>query len=159
MPWTLLLNTRVLAGAAALIAFFGICAGFYVKGRSDANAKHEMQMKDAQIEALANVRAVERQKSAEVEGVANEYETKLRTLSDRAALAERDLGRLRVKIRSCADMPKSATSSGKPDATANTGTDRHGSGEINLDDAAREIVRLGSDLDAANLKIIELQEL
>lgn len=158
MPWSMLLNPRLLIALAVAAAVAGSGIAGYAKGRSSERMKNELERNRVVIEAQAKAAEVEHAKNIEIQGISNDYEQKLLALSDRAALAERDLGRLRV--RSCRDrLPTAAPASGKPHATATDGAVGPGSGEIDLDRAAGEIIRLGRDLDAANLRILELQAL
>lgn|GEM_PF-1951308 len=158
MPWTLLLNGRVLMVLAILASIVGAGVGGYARGRSVERQANEFRQLKALAEAQARVAEIEHAKAAEIQGISNDYEERLTALSNRAAAAEHDLGRLRV--RSCRDgVSRTASAAGESHAPPANGAVGSGEGSINLDRAATEIVRLGRDLDAANLRIIELQAL
>lgn len=149
------LDPRVwLAFVVAIVVSIG---GGYFWGSHAESVANEAKQNKALAEALTKVRQAEAKLQTEVEGVSNEYETKIAALADRASIAERDLGRLRVKPR--CSMPTIAPAPGKLDATAEVGTVGAGTGEINLDDVAKQTVELGRDFDAANIRIVELQSL
>lgn len=158
MPWALLLNARVLLVLAVLASIVGAGVGGYVKGRSVERQANEIRQLQALTEAQARAAEIEHRKNTEIQEIANDYEEKMAALSGRAVAAERDLGRLRV--RPCREgVPDASNAPGGPHAASANGAVRAGPGEIDLDRAATEIVRLGRDLDAANLRIIELQAL
>lgn len=149
------LDPRVwLAFVVAIVVSVG---GGYFWGSHAESVANEAKQNKALAEALTKVRQTEARLQTEVQGVSNEYETKIAALADRASIAERDLGRLRVKPR--CSMPTIAAAPGKLDATAESGTVGVGTGEINLDDVAKQTVELGRDFDAANIRIVELQSL
>lgn len=141
---------------AATVGIAGATGGFFYGQHTEAVANEAKQNK-ALAEALQRARTAEAKLATEVQGVSNEYETKLFALNDRIGVANAELGRLRVKPR--CSMPTSAASPGESNATAEGQTNGDRTGEINLDGTARKIIELGGDLDAANIKIIGLQEL
>lgn len=157
MSWTFLFNPRFWLALILTAAFSG--AAGYTKGTYVERRANEARQNKALVEAQAKASEIEHAKNAEMQGIANDYETKLGALSVRAAAAERDLGRLRVRARSDNRLSTTAAAPCRSDAAAANGALGVGEGEINLDGPAAEIVRLGRDLDAANLRIIELQAL
>lgn len=149
------LNPNVLA--AMLIAASLSFGSGYFYGRHSESAANEAEQNKALIDALTKVRQTEEKLQTQVEQVSNEYETQIAQLAERASVAERDLGRLRVKPR--CGVPSIAVSPGKSNATAEHAAVGRGTGEIDLDDVAKQTIELGRDFDAANIKIAELQSL
>ncbi|OHD25439.1 MAG: hypothetical protein A2Y38_12835 [Spirochaetes bacterium GWB1_59_5] len=142
---------------AFIVAIVVSVSGGYFWGSHAESVANEAKQNKALNEALTKVRTAEAKLSIEINGVSNEYETKLAALNNRAVIAERDLIRLRVKPR--CSLPTIAPGPGELDATPGDGTDGPRTGEINLDDVAKQTVELGRDFDAANIHIIELQSL
>jgi len=142
---------------AFIVAIVVTLGGGYFWGSHAEHVANEAKQNKALNEALTKVRTAEAKLATEINGVSNEYETKLAALNARAVTAELDVGRLRVKPR--CSMPTITPSPGKLDATPDDGTDRPRTGEINLDDVAKQTVELGRDYDAANIRIVELQSL
>lgn len=141
---------------AAIVGIAGATGGFFYGRHTEAKANEAKQNK-ALAEALQRARSAEAKLATEVQGVSNEYETKLSALNDRIGAANVELGRLRVKPR--CSMPTNAASPGESNAAAESAANGDRTGEINLDGTARKIIELGGDLDAANIQIIELQAL
>lgn len=151
-------DLRMIGAGAAVVVLLAATGGAYWKGRSDMAVHYETRLRAAENEALKAAREIEHTKTAEAQKVSENYEAKLKAVNDRYSAADRELGRLRVKVRACADMPAASAPAGKPDATARDGAVGAGPGEINLDGTARRIIELGRDLDACTAQVIGLQD-
>ena len=141
---------------AAIVGIAGATGGFFYGQHTEAIANESKQNK-ALAEALQRARTAEAKIATEIQGVSNDYEIKISNLNGRIAAANVELGRLRVKPR--CSMPTITPAPGESNAAAESGTNGDRTGEINLDGTARKIIELGGDLDAANIRIIELQSL
>lgn len=133
----------------------------FVTGCMHGEAREEERNEAAKNEKLVTdlnkVRSDERKINESQNNVAADYEKEIAALTSRANSAEYQLDRLRVKARTCPVVPTS-NDSGKSNATAATAYVGAGTGEINLDDVARQIKQLGLDLDAADAKTAALQK-
>lgn len=118
MPWTFLLNPRVIGTAAGLLLILGIIVGAYSKGKSVERAKWELVTAKAKAEAEERARLIERAKNTEVQKVSADYEGQLENLNNRFDAANRELGRLRVKIRSGGNLPGAPASPCKSNEAA-----------------------------------------
>lgn len=160
MTWGAILRgllTDPLAWALALVVGLAAALGGYFYGQHTQAAADTAKENAAFVSALNRARTAEAKLSTEINGVSNDYETKITALKSRVDSANVELGRLRVKPR--CSLPTIAPAPGEPNATAESGTNGIAAGEINLDGTARKIIELGGDYDAANIRIVELQSL
>lgn len=160
MTWGAILRgllTDPLAWALALVVGLAAALGGYFYGQHTQAATDTAKENAALVQALNRARTAEAKLSTEINGVSNDYETKIAELKGRVDSANVELGRLRVKPR--CSLPTSAAAASEPNATAESGTNGVTAGEINLDGTARKIIELGGDFDAANIRIVELQSL
>ncbi len=156
MLTSLFLNPRVIGVVVGILLILGALLGAYAKGKSVERARWELITAKVKAEAEERARLIEQAKNAEVQKVSANYEDRLESLNDRFDATSRELGRLRVKARSCSDLPKIAGPTGKSNEAASR--PRDGEGEINLDRVAGEVIRLGRDLDACSAQVVGLQE-
>lgn len=160
MTWGAILRdllTDPLAWALALVVGLAAALGGYFYGQHTQAAADTAKENAALVFALNRARTAEAKLSTEINGVSNDYETKIATLKSRIDSANVELGRLRVKPR--CSLPTIAPAASEPNAAAESGTNGVTAGEINLDGTARQIIELGGDYDAANIRIVELQSL
>lgn len=135
----------------------------YANGANDKQAEWDrakLAASEATSKLVQAARNEEQAKQKDIQTERNKANAKANELAGRVIAFERDNSRLRVNAANLckrqSSMPGTADSSGRNVTPADAGTVRAGPGEINLDDVAREIGRLGSDLDGANLRIVEL---
>lgn len=137
------------------------------EGRSEGRAEITAQWTAAKLKyeeetnkQIEAARQEERDNQRTIQAERDKANEANKTLEKRVADFERDNGRLRVKRAAVClgsgSVPGTATSSGGSATPATGSANGAGTGEINLDDVAREVGRLGSDLDAANIRIVEL---
>lgn len=160
MTWLGLLKgllTDPLAWVFALLVGTAAALGGYFYGQHTQAAADAAKANAALVSALNRARTAEAKLSTEINGVSNDYETKITALKSRVDSANVELGRLRVKPR--CSLPTIAPAASEPNAAAESGTNGIATGEINLDGTARQIIELGGDFDAANIRIVELQSL
>jgi hypothetical protein len=160
MTWGAILRdllTDPLAWALALVVGLAAALGGYFYGQHAQAAADTAETNAALVQAFNRARTAEAKLSTEINGVSNEYETKIAALKSRVDSANVELGRLRVKPR--CSLPTIAPAASEPNATAESGTNGPTAGEIDLDGVAKQVIELGSDFDAANIRIIELQYL
>lgn len=145
---------------ALIVGFIASIVSAYFYGVNSANAANEAKANKAIVAYMPKVQAKEAEASKQIQGVGNETETKLAALQTRFNTASAELSRLRVKRPAC-NVPEGGTGPGARDAASATAerTDRLGAGEVNLDDVASEVIQLGKDYDAANIRIGELVSL
>jgi hypothetical protein len=144
----------VVLSGAALIVISSYFAGVH----------HERQANKAKINKsivneIPKVAAKEAATNKAIEKVGNETESKVEDLANRNRILVNELGRLRV--RTCpANAAATATASTR-NAASNATKPAYGpgTGEVNLDGVAGKIIELGSDLDAANIRVDELRGL
>lgn len=129
-----------------------------------AGVRHERGINKAKVNQtivneIPKVAKKEAETNKAIERVGNETESKVAVLAGRLDAANAELGRLRVK-RACTNSNTAA-----PAIARNAASDPTepaygpGTGEINLDGVASEVVKLGNDFDAANIRIDELRAL
>lgn len=137
------------------LSFFSGCVyGKHVEAKANEAAKNA-----SLITTLTDVRKTETQANESQNNVAMDYEAKIAALNDRAASAEYDLSRLRVKARTCPAVSPTGPATGKLDGAGTGVADGTGTSEVNLDDVAGQIKQLGVKLDAAKAKVSGLQDL
>lgn len=132
-------------------------------GRKEIQAKWDADKlaRDTKTaELVGQARAEERANQQSIKAGKDKADAENAKLRDDLAAFQRTDGRLRVNRSAlCKREPgmPGTTGSGSGNAQApGSETVGAGAGEINLDDVAREIGRLGGDLDAANIRIAEL---
>ncbi len=145
---------------ALIVGFLATTTGAYFYGMHSANAANEAKANKAIIAYIPKVQAKEAETNSGIQGAEHETEAKLAALSSKYDAAVVELGRLRVKRPAC-NVSNSSASTGTRDApsAATERSDGPGTSEIDLDDVAKEVVRLGNDFDGANLRIDELRSL
>lgn len=137
---------------AIAIAFI---AGYWY-GNSNANENWQNKLQAAENKRLLEVRAIESESLKKVQNLSNDYEIKTNDLQSKLDIVERDYSRLRVK--SCSNSVPTNTPSPKPNNAATPAPGRVEAVEINLDGIAKEIIRLGGDLDQCYITVSKLQE-
>lgn len=160
MTWGAILRgllTALLAWALALVVGLAAALGGYFYGQHTQAAADAAKQNAALVSALNRARTAEAKLSTEINGVSNDYETKIAALKSRVDSANVELGRLRVKPR--CSLPTTTPAPSEPNATAKGEANGATAGEINLDGTARKIIELGGDYDAATISIVELQSL
>lgn len=139
---------------AALLGMFSFAAGM----------RHEHNLNEATknkviVAEIPKVAAKEAATNKAIEGVGNETESKVAVLAGKLDAANAELGRMRIK-RTCTNANPAPAASARDAASNPTEpADRLGAGEINLDEVAGEVIQLGNDYDAANIRIDELRGL
>lgn len=113
------------------------------------------------VKQVEKVAVKEAAVNKQIEKVGNETETKVADLSGKLAIANAELGRLRVEWPTCGTNANAApAASARNAASEGTGaTIRPGTREIDLDGVAAKVNQLGYDLDASYIRIDELQDL
>ena len=160
MTWGAILRgllTDPLAWVFALLVGTSTAFGGYFYGQHAQAAADAAKENAALVSALNRARTAEARLSTEINGVSNDYETKIDALKSRVDSANVELGRLRIKSR--CSLPTITPAASEPNAAAESGTNGVATGEIDLDGTARKIIELGADYDAANIRITELQSL
>jgi hypothetical protein len=137
-------------GLSALALVVGLASGSYYTAKYK-EANHAAAMAQAARRA-ADKEAVARDNIADISRGYNDRISGLNAVIDST---NAELGRLRVKR--CAAVPTVATTTGRADAGAGDNTDGDREVEVDLDGVAREVIRLGADLDKANEQIRGLQ--
>jgi hypothetical protein len=160
MAWLAVLR-RVCGDPVALALAFivgTLCfAGGYFVGGDAKEDKQALEVAKGENKKLRQAIEHYAEWAENINETSNEYQAKLKKLHADYAASSGELDRLRIKPRNCPAIVTAST--GKPDGTAEAGTDRNGTGEINLDGVAQQIKQLGIDFDAANIHITELQTL
>ena len=119
-------------------------------------ADYKQAQLDKQImKAAVQAKTLQSNMQAAADKAAKNYEGKLNELNSNIATANLELGRLRVKR--CPAVSRDTATIAKADGDASDTADRAGQVEVDLDEVAAEIIRLGADLDKANAKIAGLQ--
>jgi len=156
MPWTLLLNPRVIGAVVAFLALAGYTVGIYEKGVHTERAKWQVIQAQAEVKAQEQARLTEQQTAANVAEVSKDYEKKIETLH-RNYSAWIDTVRLRVPKRTANSLPKAPGTAKRTDAAA--AESGSGTGETNLDGIAKSIAAIGKDLDDCSEQVLGLQGL
>lgn len=141
---------------AALVAGSFYTGGYFIGVRTERLENEQARNKEL-LDAVTYVRKFEQTLAKESNNASSEYEKQLAIIRANANAASAELGRLRVKARTCSVGVPTGNDAGKSKTTAEGSTYGLATGEINLDDVAAEIIRLGNDLDEANANIIALQ--
>ncbi len=137
----------------------GASVASYFAGVHHERKANEAKVNKAIVAEIPKVAAKEAATNKAIEGVGNETESNVTALAGRLAAANIELGRLRIK-RACTDSNAPAATNPRNAASDPTGpVYGPGTGEINLDEVAGEVIQLGNDYDAANIRINELRAL
>ncbi len=131
----------------------------FAMGVRHERAINKAKVNETIVAEIPKVAKKEAETNRSIQGVGNETESKVAALAGRLDAANAELGRLRVK-RACTN-PNAAPAAIARNAASNATEPAYGptAGEINLDDVAGEVIELGNDLDAANIRIDELRAL
>lgn len=128
----------------------GVSSGWYLT----ADYK-DAKLAEAILENAKKVNRLEAKAEARIEDAKNEYVETITKIKSSADNLNAELGRLRVKR--CERMPVPTRPPERIIDTPDSESDRNRSIEVDLDGVASEIIRLGTDLDAANAQITGLQ--
>lgn len=156
MPWSILLNPRIMGTLAAVVILAGSFIGVYFKGKSIERAKWELAAAKIQADAEQKVREIEQLQSSEIQKASGDYEQKIQKLHTTYNSA---LDGVRLRLKKCSDNHLPATSGAAGGSHAAAANSRDGAGEINLDGTAKRLLELGRDLDACSAQVTGLQEL
>lgn len=152
------LKLKLYATAAIVVALVAgsFYTGGYFVGVHTERLENEQARNKELLDAVTYVRNFEQTLTKESNNASSEYEKQIAVIRANADAASAELGRLRVKARTCNNLP-TGNNTGKPQTAAEASAYGLATGEINLDEVATEVIGLGNDLDEANAKILALQ--
>lgn len=141
------MNIFITLFSVMLLMLASAFGGYEFANRSNAQAIATARTEKAAVEAQLSI------KNAEIE---NTYDAQTERLAIDTTVANVEFGRLRIETGGC--MPEITSPTPGHSRAAKSQPERPRAVEIDLDRVAREIISLGSELDAANIKIAALQQ-
>lgn len=161
--WGIWLIVAAVVCIAVVFAVRAYNEGLRDEGRAEIQRKWDADKtaRDKETARLVSAaRAEERANQKAIQEGKDQADAQREKLAKDYAALELAHGRLRVNRTALCQrqpgVPGGAGNLGGSAQAAGTETLRAGAGEIDLDDVAREVGRLGRDLDAANIRIVEL---